>query len=328
MRMSLTTDDNKPILLQRTEDGGNNSLYINGEKIPPSQWVQGVNGAWFTITCGNATYRFLKASQNVGNLTLRVVDDYTYAIEPARQATGAAYLTLNQVYPVGAIFISAVQIDIEALFPGTVWARINGRFLLGDGGGYLAGETGGEATHRLSTSEMPSHNHSGSCNNHTHTVSMDSHTHGIPTGRHWHRVFIPYHNHTVTLSGGKHAHYEQSGRIFLTGSVNDDYKMKTIKAGSGTSHRVLTTDNGSGGVSEVQATAMSEITISGETDMYDGADVSSGFDEGGPTETYGASPSASASYSQPGLSINYTGGSEAHNNMPPYLVCCIWKRIS
>ena len=24
----------------------------------------------------------------------------------------------------------------------------------------------------------------------------------------------------------------------------------------------------------------------------------------------------------------YTGGGKAHNNMPPYLVCCMWKRVS
>ena len=24
----------------------------------------------------------------------------------------------------------------------------------------------------------------------------------------------------------------------------------------------------------------------------------------------------------------YTGGGQAHNNMPPYLVCCMWRRVS
>ena len=47
-----------------------------------------------------------------------------------------------------------------ALFGGT-WQQITGRFLLAAGGGYSAGATGGEATHKLTVSEMPSHAHTG-----------------------------------------------------------------------------------------------------------------------------------------------------------------------
>lgn len=52
-----------------------------------------------------------------------------------------------------------------------------GRVLLAQGsadwGTYNAGDTGGEATHTLTTNEMPSHNHS------TSTNSAGEHTHGI-----------------------------------------------------------------------------------------------------------------------------------------------------
>ena len=44
------------------------------------------------------------------------------------------------------------------MFGGT-WTRITGRFLLAQGGGYSAGSTGGEATHTLTTNEMPAHKH-------------------------------------------------------------------------------------------------------------------------------------------------------------------------
>ena len=46
----------------------------------------------------------------------------------------------------------------STLFGGT-WSQIQGRFLLGAGSGYTVNETGGEATHKLTTDEMPSHNH-------------------------------------------------------------------------------------------------------------------------------------------------------------------------
>lgn len=36
---------------------------------------------------------------------------------------------------------------------------LRGQFVIGAGGSYSVGNTGGEATHRLTISEMPSHNH-------------------------------------------------------------------------------------------------------------------------------------------------------------------------
>lgn len=46
------------------------------------------------------------------------------------------------------------------LFGGT-WAQIKDTFLLAAGSSYVAGSTGGEATHTLTTNEMPSHTHRG-----------------------------------------------------------------------------------------------------------------------------------------------------------------------
>ncbi len=49
--------------------------------------------------------------------------------------------------------------DPSLLFGGT-WERIEGRFLLAASNTYKAEETGGEATHKLTVAEMPSHSHS------------------------------------------------------------------------------------------------------------------------------------------------------------------------
>ena len=69
-----------------------------------------------------------------------------------------AWLTAQGAYPVGAIYLSVTNVNPAALFGGT-WERIDGRFLLGADSTYAAGSTGGEATHKLTTSEMPRHNH-------------------------------------------------------------------------------------------------------------------------------------------------------------------------
>ena len=82
------------------------------------------------------------------------------------------------IYPVGSFYISAKSTNPATLFGGT-WEQIQGRFLLGRSSSYPVGSMGGEATHTLTESEMPSHRHSipslsGSTNStgaHTHNVS-------------------------------------------------------------------------------------------------------------------------------------------------------------
>ena len=61
------------------------------------------------------------------------------------------------IYPVGSIYMSVNSTSPEVLFGGT-WEQIQGRFLLGMSSSYPAGSKGGEATHTLTVSEMPSHN--------------------------------------------------------------------------------------------------------------------------------------------------------------------------
>lgn len=78
--------------------------------------------------------------------------------ENAFQLGDSAWLTSQGAYPVGSIYLSVTDVNPAALFGGT-WERIGGRFLLGADDTYAAGSTGGEAAHQLTTSEMPSHNH-------------------------------------------------------------------------------------------------------------------------------------------------------------------------
>lgn len=63
------------------------------------------------------------------------------------------------VYPVGSIYMSVNNVDPSVLFGGTTWEQIKDAFLLSAGDTYKAGTTGGEATHKLTLEEMPSHSH-------------------------------------------------------------------------------------------------------------------------------------------------------------------------
>lgn len=67
---------------------------------------------------------------------------------------------IDIVYPVGSIYMSVNAADPSKLFSGTAWEKLEGRFLLGSSSTYTNGSTGGEATHTLTFSEMPTHRHS------------------------------------------------------------------------------------------------------------------------------------------------------------------------
>ena len=68
------------------------------------------------------------------------------------------YLDLDTVYPVGSVYISVNSTSPASLFGGT-WELIQNKFLLGTDDLVNIGNTGGEATHILTTQEMPSHEH-------------------------------------------------------------------------------------------------------------------------------------------------------------------------
>lgn len=48
---------------------------------------------------------------------------------------------------------------VKAIYGGTTWVKIEGRFLLGQGSGYGINATGGEASHKLTVPEIPKHSH-------------------------------------------------------------------------------------------------------------------------------------------------------------------------
>lgn len=83
--------------------------------------------------------------------------------EPSNPTTGQMFLkevnVAQLVYPVGAIYMSTVATNPKTLFGFGTWEQIKDVFLLTAGSTYSAGSTGGEATHTLTTSEMPNHSH-------------------------------------------------------------------------------------------------------------------------------------------------------------------------
>lgn len=64
------------------------------------------------------------------------------------------------MHPVGCIYESTVSTSPATLFGGGTWVQLKDRFLIGAGGSYAAGATGGATTVTLTTAQIPSHEHS------------------------------------------------------------------------------------------------------------------------------------------------------------------------
>ena len=145
---------------------------------------------------------------------------------------------LNLVYPIGTIYMTADDASPSSLFGG-IWESVENKFLLGAGSSYIAGETGGSATHTLTINELPNHQHQ-----------------------------FPFAgNDTAEGASG------QNQFNFLYG------KGQT-------------------------ASAM-----------------------GQKTEMYNETSSNAAEGNELAYMTNKIGGSQSHNNMPPYLTIKIWKRV-
>ena len=70
-------------------------------------------------------------------------------------------LSIDDVYPVGSIYMSVNSTDPSTLFSGTTWTRIQDTFLLAAGTNHSAGSTGGAETVTLTSAQsgVPAHDH-------------------------------------------------------------------------------------------------------------------------------------------------------------------------
>ena len=78
---------------------------------------------------------------------------------PTNKAVQDAISAISlSMHPVGSYYLSENSTSPASLFGGT-WEQMKDRVLIGAGNSYGVGATGGESTHTLTTSEMPSHSH-------------------------------------------------------------------------------------------------------------------------------------------------------------------------
>jgi microcystin-dependent protein len=161
--------------------------------IDPSNPTEG------TATTASVRDNFSAAKSEIETLQTDVIaaqTDATNALANAATAAAAAAAAqatadavassvMHTIYPIGSLYTSTLATNPNTLLGFGTWSAFGvGRVMVSQDTGYAPfdtlEETGGELTHTLTSSEMPSHNHTQNSHNHTqdaHTHTQDSHNH-------------------------------------------------------------------------------------------------------------------------------------------------------
>jgi len=197
-----------------------------------------------------------------GNVGIGTNDPGSYRLNITGGAASFEDLTVTTSVTVNNVSSAFVPSGLIIMWSGstipTGWSLCDGtgtlpdltdRFIIGSGGTYSQGETGGSITKTLSSANMPGHTHTcttGSDGGHAHAMTVDTygttHTHtttinqaltgnhtltiNTAGGVHSHSIGSSSHGHTHnagSAGGGSHGHTQGLIRIFDSANGIDGY---------------------------------------------------------------------------------------------------------
>lgn len=264
--------------------------------------------------------------------------EYWHALSNFYTSNSLVNDLLNRVYPVGSIYMSAVNVSPASFLGGTWQAIEQGRMLMAAGSSWQAGTTGGAAYHTLTVQEMPAHDHSAAetaAGGHTHgasTGSAGAHSHSGSTNN------AGNHYHTGTTNGaGSHSHTRGSMNITGTFDGNVDDDSKGGKSGAFyTTGRPIYGANGDdmGGVigfdasrSWTGSTSIEGIHAHGFSTSWAGEHSHSLSISSAGAHTHSVAIAAAGAHTH-AITIGRTGSGAAFSILPPYIAVYMWRRTA
>ena len=260
----------------------------------------------------NSTWTALRASTNIKPAE----GAYWHALSNFYTSSLLVADLLNKVYPVGSIYMSAVNVS-PATFLGGTWQAIEqGRMLMAAGSSWQAGTTGGAAYHALTVQEMPAHDHSATetaAGGHTHgasTGSAGAHSHSGSTnnaGNHYHTGTTStsgaHHHGTWGEADGAPLGYYDSARKYsgLSGHIDKDNTLFNTTTDGNHSHSFSTSWSGE------HAHSLS-IASAGAL-------------------THSVAIAAAGAHVH-AITIGRTGSGAAFSILPPYVAVYMWRRTA
>ena len=205
---------------------------------------------------------------------------------------------IDNIYPVGSIYISVNSTNPRNLFGGT-WEAVGGRFLIGVDNTYTAGSTGGAATVAHTHPQVAVTTGASSAANSGGPSTNTSGSTAITVAQ------MPSHGHPVYVwdnAGTKGTAYYYNGATKTNASAGRLYN-----------------DNASVWQSAAFTCATSGAgDISGSTTLIGG----------GSGHTHTLSSHTHTIAHTHSISATTTGAASNTNNMPPYLAVYMWKRTA
>lgn len=157
LKIASPTDNDDATTKNYVDTGLSGKLDKSGGTLTGNLTGKYITGTWLQTT--EAT----DLGRTPGKIAVLDESGRVYYRTPLELLADLGTQTLDQilglVHPVGSIYMSINNVSPATLFGGK-WVQIKGRFLLGASDVYKANTTGGEATHALTTDEMPNHQHS------------------------------------------------------------------------------------------------------------------------------------------------------------------------
>lgn len=248
---------------------------------------------------------------------------------------------LNKVYPVGSIYMSAVNVSPASFLGGTWVALEQGRMLMAAGSSWQAGTTGGAAYHALTVQEMPAHDHSATetaAGGHTHEASTGSagaHSHSGGTNN------AGNHYHTGTTNGaGSHSHTRGSmnitGAFWNLGSAPQGTNGAIYMGGAPTNHNWIDSHVRTASGDSINFDASRSWTGSTSTDgshthsystSWSGLHAHSLSISSAGAHTHSVAIAVAGAHTH-AITIGKTGSGAAFSILPPYIAVYMWRRTA
>lgn len=264
------------------------------------------------------------------------------------------YKLMKLIYPVGSLYWSANSTNPSTLFGGT-WVQIKDRFVLACGDTYkTVGATGGASSVTLSVSNMPSHTHTFTGSEVTSGGNNRGHTHSVTASGDVSVITNPTFTGTPVTSGAMSNH---SSIDFAVKNASNSMRAPMISFNSSNLSSLNyiemepldyfycedRTTNLKKGDRLIKTSGKSSLGISGSYyGFYSGtltlahthSVTASGSISGGKYKFTGSAVTSGAESQNHTHTVtasgtnDKTGGGQAHENMPPYVVKYCWERTA
>ena len=252
------------------------------------------------------TWTALKGSRGV----IPAEGEYWHALSNFYTSNSLVSDLLNRVYPVGSIYMSAVNVSPASFLGGTWQAIEQGRMLMAAGSSWQAGTAGGAAYHALTVQEMPAHDHSAT------ETAAGGHTHGASTGS------AGAHAHSgSTNSTGNHYHTGQTGAAGAHAHNMNIFWFKNPEEGGAC-------DSGSGQMAIHNFNTSTEgLHSHGFSTSWAGEHAHSLSIASAGAHTHSVAIAAAGAHTH-AITIGRTGSGAAFSRLPPYIAVYMWRRTA